>query len=155
MVESEAAIATPLPGTTRDVLTKPVGIAGVPFLFVDTAGLREDSSDAIEVIGIARARQEAEAADLVLWLGGEGEGPDGCWEVEAQVDGTLRASQERSDAIEADLAVHPERYRMLTGDRPTVDAILAGKSLDEIRVAWEPGLRAFSTVRAPYLLYSR
>lgn len=86
LVESEAAIATPLPGTTRDVLTKPVGIAGVPFLFVDTAGLREDSSDAIEVIGIARARQEAEAADLVLWLGGEGEGPDGCWEVEAQVD---------------------------------------------------------------------
>ena len=38
---------------------------------------------------------------------------------QAQIDGTLRASQERSDAIEADLAVHPERYRMLTGDRPT------------------------------------
>ncbi len=43
----------------------------------------------------------------------------------------------------------------LTGDRPTVDAVLAGKSLDEIRVAWEPGLRTFSTVRAPYLLYPR
>jgi len=43
----------------------------------------------------------------------------------------------------------------LTGDRATVDAVLAGKSLDEIRVAWEPGLRAFSTARAPYLLYAR
>jgi uncharacterized protein YbbC (DUF1343 family)/CubicO group peptidase (beta-lactamase class C family) len=43
----------------------------------------------------------------------------------------------------------------LTGDRPTVDAILGGKSLDEIRVAWEPGLRTFSSVRTPYLLYPR
>ncbi|MGI5952531.1 MAG: tryptophan--tRNA ligase [Brooklawnia sp.] len=34
-------------------------------------------------------------------------------------EATLRASQARSDAIEADLGVHPERYRMLTGDRPT------------------------------------
>lgn len=34
-------------------------------------------------------------------------------------EASLRASQARSDAIEADLKVHPERYRMLTGDRPT------------------------------------
>lgn len=43
----------------------------------------------------------------------------------------------------------------LTGNRETVDAVLAGQSLDEIRVTWEPGLRTFSTVRAPYLLYPR
>lgn len=87
LVESEAAIATPIPGTTRDVLTRPVGIGGVPFLFVDTAGLRaEDEADAIEAIGIGRARGELERADLVLWLGPEGEGPEGALEIDAQVD---------------------------------------------------------------------
>src|SRR4029450_5902992 len=69
LVESEAAITTPLPGTTRDVLTRPVAIEGVPFLFVDTAGLRDESCDVIEVIGIKRAWAETESADLVLWLG--------------------------------------------------------------------------------------
>ncbi|MFZ2625228.1 MAG: tryptophan--tRNA ligase [Propionibacterium sp.] len=36
-----------------------------------------------------------------------------------ELDRSLQASQQRSDAIEADLLVHPERYRLLTGDRPT------------------------------------
>ncbi|MBW8755427.1 MAG: tRNA uridine-5-carboxymethylaminomethyl(34) synthesis GTPase MnmE [Sphingomonadales bacterium] len=86
LVESEAAITTPVPGTTRDVLTRPVAIDGVPFLFVDTAGLREDSSDVVEAIGIERARAEAKTADLVLWLGDEERGPKGSWEIEPQID---------------------------------------------------------------------
>jgi tRNA modification GTPase len=87
LVESEAAIATPIPGTTRDVLTRPVAIGGVPFLFVDTAGLRdEDSGDAVEAIGIARARAELDSADLVLWLGEEGGGPRQAWEIATQID---------------------------------------------------------------------
>jgi len=86
LVESEAAITAPVAGTTRDVLTRPVALAGVPFLFVDTAGLRSETSDPIEAIGIARAEAELERSDLVLWLGPEGQGPDGCWEIEAQCD---------------------------------------------------------------------
>ena len=39
--------------------------------------------------------------------------------LESTSEASLRASQARSDAIEADLTVHPEHYRMLTGDRPT------------------------------------
>ena len=68
LVDGEAAIVTDIPGTTRDVLTKPVAIVGVPFLFVDTAGLREGGVDPIEAIGIAKARAETGSADLVLWL---------------------------------------------------------------------------------------
>lgn len=86
LVESEAAIATPIAGTTRDVLTRPVAIDGVPLLFVDTAGLRDGSGDAIEAIGIERALDAVDKADLVLWLGAEGEGPCECWEIEAQTD---------------------------------------------------------------------
>jgi tRNA modification GTPase len=59
------AIVTPLPGTTRDVLTERVDIAGVPVTLVDTAGLRE-SGDAIEVEGVARAKQAQAIAALTL-----------------------------------------------------------------------------------------
>ncbi|WP_285712402.1 tRNA uridine-5-carboxymethylaminomethyl(34) synthesis GTPase MnmE [Erythrobacter oryzae] len=86
LVESEAAITSPIAGTTRDVIERSVAIGGVPFTFVDTAGLREDSSDAIEAIGIERALGALARADAVLWLGPEGEGPDGAWEIAAQAD---------------------------------------------------------------------
>ena len=86
LVEDEAAITAPLAGTTRDVLTRAVAIGGVPFVFADTAGLRDESGDEIEVIGIARARAALEGADLVLWLGPEGDGPDAAWEIAAQSD---------------------------------------------------------------------
>jgi tRNA modification GTPase len=58
----------------------------VPFTFVDTAGLRDEGSDAIEAIGIDRARGELARADVVLWLGPQGAGPQGAWEIAAQVD---------------------------------------------------------------------
>lgn len=86
LVESEAAITAPTAGTTRDVIVRPVAIGGIPFSFVDTAGLHQGSGDAVEAIGIDRARGELARADLVLWLGPEGEGPEGAWEIEAQVD---------------------------------------------------------------------
>lgn len=93
LVEAEAAITAPVAGTTRDVLIRPVALAGVPFVFVDTAGLHEGQGDAIEVIGMARARGEVDRADLVLWLGAEGDGPAGCWEISAQADRGNRAAK--------------------------------------------------------------
>lgn len=86
LVEAEAAIATPIAGTTRDVLTRPVAIAGVPFLFADTAGLHDAVDDVVEAIGIERALEALDRADLVLWLGPEGAGPPDAWEIEAQID---------------------------------------------------------------------
>lgn len=90
LIESEAAITSPIAGTTRDVIERGVAIGGVPFTFVDTAGLREVEdgavADEIEAIGIDRARGELIRADLVLWLGREGEGPVGAWEITAQAD---------------------------------------------------------------------
>ncbi|MFM5924135.1 MAG: tRNA uridine-5-carboxymethylaminomethyl(34) synthesis GTPase MnmE [Novosphingobium sp.] len=88
LVEAEAAIATPIAGTTRDVLTRPVAIAGVPFLFADTAGLHDAVDDVVEAIGIERALEALDRADLVLWLGPEEMGPPGAWEIEGQIDRT-------------------------------------------------------------------
>lgn len=86
LTETEAAITAKIAGTTRDVLTQSVALAGIPFTFVDMAGLREAGEDEIEAIGIERAGAEIARADLVLWLGTEGEGPPGSWGVEAQCD---------------------------------------------------------------------
>ena len=61
----ERAIVTPVPGTTRDALRESIQIEGVPMVVVDTAGLRE-SADEVERIGMARARNELERADVVL-----------------------------------------------------------------------------------------
>jgi len=68
------------------VLERPVALGGVPFTFVDMAGLRESAEDPVETIGIERAQAEIARADLVLWLGGEGAGPEGAWEIEPQCD---------------------------------------------------------------------
>lgn len=85
LVEHEAAITSPAAGTTRDVLERPVAIDGVPLVFVDMAGLR-DAEGEVEAIGVERARAELEGADLVLWLGPEGEGPAEAWDIEPQID---------------------------------------------------------------------
>lgn len=75
LAQSEKAIVTHIAGTTRDLIEVPIAIGGVPFVLVDTAGLRE-SEDVVESIGIDRARSEAERADLLLWLGDPGEVPE-------------------------------------------------------------------------------
>jgi len=63
----EAAIVTPIAGTTRDVLDADIVIGGYAVTLSDTAGLR-DSVDVVEAEGIRRARARAENADLRIWV---------------------------------------------------------------------------------------
>lgn len=86
LIESEAAITSPHAGTTRDVIERSVALDGIPFTFIDLAGLRENGGDEIEAIGIERAREQLTMADCVLWLGKEEAGPHGAFEIEAQCD---------------------------------------------------------------------
>ena len=69
----EAAIVTPIAGTTRDVLDAELMIGGYAVTLSDTAGLR-DSDDLVEAEGIRRARLRAEGADLRLWVRAPGVG---------------------------------------------------------------------------------
>lgn len=64
----QAAIVSPLAGTTRDRIEVPVMRDGIAYLLTDTAGLHAAPADIVEEIGIARARSAIESADLVLWL---------------------------------------------------------------------------------------
>ena len=63
----EAAIVTNIAGTTRDIVRETIDIDGLPVHIIDTAGLR-DSDDAVEKIGIERARKATIEADHVLLL---------------------------------------------------------------------------------------
>ncbi len=74
LAQSERAIVTPIAGTTRDVIEVPLAIGGVPFVLVDTAGLRE-SGDVVESIGIDRALHEVGQSDLLLWMGAPSDAP--------------------------------------------------------------------------------
>ena len=65
LARTDSAIVTDVPGTTRDVVRERVVIAGIPFDVHDTAGLRE-TSDPVERIGVERATDAIDDADLVL-----------------------------------------------------------------------------------------
>jgi tRNA modification GTPase len=67
LARREAAITSPIAGTTRDVIEVAIDLAGFPVVLADTAGLR-DSADVIEQEGLRRALKRAEEAELRLFV---------------------------------------------------------------------------------------
>jgi tRNA modification GTPase len=68
LLREERAIVSAIPGTTRDFIEDEVSIDGLRFRFVDTAGLRDDTADEVEAIGVARTRERVRRASLLLYL---------------------------------------------------------------------------------------
>jgi tRNA modification GTPase len=64
----ERAIVTDVPGTTRDVLEESLSFKGVPVHLIDTAGLRQDTQDVVEQIGMQRTWEQVDQADAIIWL---------------------------------------------------------------------------------------
>ena len=61
----ERAIVTEVPGTTRDTISEPIGLEGIPVTLIDTAGMRV-TADQVESIGVDRTRRAAADADLLI-----------------------------------------------------------------------------------------
>ncbi len=78
----ERAIVTGIPGTTRDILEEKVRLGELLLILTDTAGLRE-TSDEVEGIGVRRAYDAAEGADLIIYV----------------VDGSLPPSAEDAEML--------------------------------------------------------
>jgi tRNA modification GTPase len=88
----DAAIVTPIPGTTRDVLRERIDIDGLPLHVLDTAGLR-DSNDQVEREGVRRAAAEMARADRVLFV------------IDSAADPLASAYDEERDRLPVDVPV--------------------------------------------------
>jgi len=88
----DAAIVTPIPGTTRDVVRERIAIDGMPLHVLDTAGLRH-AGDPVEEEGMRRARAEIERADRVLFV------------IDAAEDPSAAAWREERARLPADVPV--------------------------------------------------
>lgn len=76
LLREERAIVSDIAGTTRDVIEETLTIDGVLFRLIDTAGIREHTTDRIEQMGIARSRENAQKADIILWLHSATDAPE-------------------------------------------------------------------------------
>ncbi|MCL2709007.1 MAG: tRNA uridine-5-carboxymethylaminomethyl(34) synthesis GTPase MnmE, partial [Defluviitaleaceae bacterium] len=67
VLREDRAIVAETPGTTRDVLTEPVGVRGLPLYISDTAGVRE-TDEAVEKIGVEKTMESLACAELAIWV---------------------------------------------------------------------------------------
>ncbi|WP_375395425.1 tRNA uridine-5-carboxymethylaminomethyl(34) synthesis GTPase MnmE [uncultured Sphingomonas sp.] len=126
----DAAIVSPISGTTRDRIEVPVVRAGIAYLLTDTAGLADATDDPVEAIGIERATAAMAAADLLVWLGDDDPPRKAAIVVQPRADlpgrGRLRAggdllvSQADVGSIERLWAVLGERAAALLPRRDAV-----------------------------------
>ncbi|XP_057181388.1 tRNA modification GTPase MnmE-like [Triplophysa rosa] len=68
LTNTDSAIVSSIAGTTRDIIEVRIDLFGVLINFFDTAGIRRNSSDPIEQIGIDRARKKAQIADIKIFI---------------------------------------------------------------------------------------
>jgi tRNA modification GTPase len=115
LARREAAITSPIAGTTRDVIEVAVDLAGYPVVLADTAGLR-DSADAIEQEGLRRARARAEAAELRLFVFDAGRPQDAAGAAAWPGPDTLRVANKIDLPSKTELPVGAIGVSALTGE---------------------------------------
>ncbi len=145
LLRRDAALVSPVPGTTRDVLEAVCDIGGLPVQLLDTAGLR-DSDDPIEQAGVARARARAATADLRLIVT-EGDPPDpgpapSDIVVASKADlggpsppGALRVSSVTGEGVAALAAIVAERLSGIAGEAGAVANARQASALGAARQA--------------------
>jgi tRNA modification GTPase len=118
----ERAIVSSQPGTTRDTIEEYASIRGVPFRFIDTAGLRS-TEDEVEQAGVRRAREAMDSADLLVEV----------------VDATAAPDESLSEAGPARVIVANKMDLLPQLPAHLEDALpvscLTGAGLEELRLA--------------------
>jgi tRNA modification GTPase len=68
LLNENRAIVSEIAGTTRDTIEEVLNIDGILFRLIDTAGIREHTTDVIEAIGVERSLEKLKEADIVVYL---------------------------------------------------------------------------------------
>ena len=68
LLNEDRAIVSEIAGTTRDTIEEVLNIKGILFRLIDTAGIREHSTDTIELVGIERSLEKMKSADVILYI---------------------------------------------------------------------------------------
>ncbi len=125
---SDRAIVTDLPGTTRDVVESQLVVGGIPVQVLDTAGIRE-TADQVEQIGVARSREAAQSADLILFTIDATTG----W---TEADQTIH-DQVRSVAVNQPLILVQNKMDLLTegSEPPTLPTLLLEQCQAQVQTA--------------------
>ncbi|MGO9564489.1 MAG: tRNA uridine-5-carboxymethylaminomethyl(34) synthesis GTPase MnmE [Candidatus Korobacteraceae bacterium] len=146
LVESERAIVTATPGTTRDLVSETVAIGGIPVRLVDTAGIRV-ARDEAESIGVRKSMEALAEADVVLIVldaanpsesrGAPDSNPDA--QLVAKSEGRVRlvvlnkidlAPEARAPV---DRLASPHLARLLRPDGCVATSALTGEGVEELR----------------------
>jgi tRNA modification GTPase len=117
MLGRDAAIVSPIAGTTRDRVEASVVRQGTAYTLVDTAGLRDEPVDPIERIGIARAIAARDTADLILDLADTATTAEHVIAVHARVDARAEAPPTGSIATACNDPASIDRLWDLIDDR--------------------------------------
>ncbi|MBQ2246721.1 MAG: tRNA uridine-5-carboxymethylaminomethyl(34) synthesis GTPase MnmE, partial [Selenomonadales bacterium] len=132
--ESDRAIVTNVPGTTRDVIEEYINLGGIPLRIVDTAGIRE-TDDIVEKIGVEKSQEWIEQADLILFL------LDVSREISEEDEDIFRLIEGKKALIilnKSDLEAKLDRAEIearATGHKILTIAAQTGDGLDELKEA--------------------
>ena len=133
LARREAAIVSPFPGTTRDVLELHLDLGGYPVTVLDTAGIRE-TDDPVEREGVRRATEQATAASLILWVVDAAAEGEACtdppqlipgtklWRIVNKIDLLPHGQQAFTKGIKRD-DIHPVSSTTGQGIEPLLGAI--------------------------------
>jgi tRNA modification GTPase len=130
LVESERAIVTAQPGTTRDLVTETVAIGGIPVRLVDTAGIRR-ALDEAESIGIKKSMEALTDADLVLVV------LDASAPLSGEDHDLLRQVEDRAAIVVANKCDLASSHFTVPGSRLRIveTSALTGTGISELRTA--------------------
>jgi tRNA modification GTPase len=129
LLRTDRAIVTEIPGTTRDVLTEPISLNGVPLRISDTAGIRE-TQDLVEAIGVSRSLEMMSDCDVTIVV------LDGSSPIGDEDEKLLRRARQQAHIVAVNKADLANAFELSSnGARVVRVSALTGVGMDDLEAA--------------------
>lgn len=123
LLNEERAIVSEIAGTTRDTIEESININGILFRLIDTAGIREHTTDAIEKMGINRSKENAAKADLIIHLkdATDKENTEHAW-LQQYTDKTIEVIN-KTDIVQSSIASNADFISISAKEKTNIDTL--------------------------------